>query len=86
MGIRELKQNPSVAIALAKSGQSVTVSERGEPVALIVPIPKDPIELLIAQGKLSRAEGFFDVRDIKPSGLKDLKSEDLISESREERI
>ena len=86
MGIRELKQNPSVAIALAKSGQSVTVSERGEPVALIVPIPTDPIELLILQGKLTRGTANFDVRDIKPSSLGDFKSEDVISASREERI
>ena len=85
MGIGELKQNPSAAIAIAKAGQAVTVSERGEPVALIIPIPKDPIELLIAQGKMLRGSKSFDVRTIQPIDIGAVKSELLISESRSER-
>jgi prevent-host-death family protein len=33
VGIRELKQNPSAAIARVKAGEEITVTERGEPVA-----------------------------------------------------
>lgn len=85
MGIRELKQNPSAVIARVKQGETVTVSERGEPVALIIPLPKDPIELLIAQGKLLRGAGNFRVEDIAVSQVAQ-GSEEIVSQSRSERI
>ncbi|MCF8529200.1 MAG: type II toxin-antitoxin system prevent-host-death family antitoxin [Aquiluna sp.] len=85
MGIRELKQNPSAVIARVKQGETVTLSERGEPVALIIPLPKDPIELLIAQGKLLRGSGNFRVEDISPAQVLQ-GSEEIVSKSRSERI
>jgi len=52
VGIRELKQNPSQIIARVKQGEAFTVTERGEPVALIVPIAEDPFTRLVQEGKI----------------------------------
>ncbi len=59
VGIRELKQNASAVIRRVKAGESVEVTERGEPVALIVPTPKpdDLIERLVAEGRAKPARG-----------------------------
>jgi prevent-host-death family protein len=54
IGIRELRQNASVWIAKAKAGLTIQITDRGRPVARLVPIA--PAELarehLIADGQL----------------------------------
>jgi prevent-host-death family protein len=58
VGIRELKQNASAVLARVKLGESVEVTDRGRPVALIVPVPKPGVvERLIAEGKATPAKG-----------------------------
>jgi prevent-host-death family protein len=59
VGIRELKQNASAVIRRVKAGESVEVTEHGQPVALLVPIPEtnDLIERLIAEGQAARPSG-----------------------------
>jgi prevent-host-death family protein len=42
IGIRELRQNASVYIRLVKAGETVEVTDRGEPVARLVPIHTEP--------------------------------------------
>lgn len=47
-GIRALKQNASALVAKAASGEAVTITDRGRPVALIVPITSSRVETLIS--------------------------------------
>jgi prevent-host-death family protein len=55
MGIRELRDTLTQTIRRVRSGESVTVTHDGAPVALIVPHPQDHRAQLIAEGKLRPA-------------------------------
>jgi prevent-host-death family protein len=58
IGIRELRQRASKYIAMVRRGDTVQVTDRGRPVALLVPIPEDGIlDRLAAQGRLSPEAG-----------------------------
>ncbi len=58
IGIRELRQGASEYIALVKAGETFRVTDRGRPVALLVPIPSgSDLVRLDAEGRLSRSEG-----------------------------
>jgi prevent-host-death family protein len=48
VGIRALKQNASVVVAEAVAGGLVTITDRGRPVAQLVPLAESRIEALIA--------------------------------------
>ena len=50
-GIRELKQNASEVVAAAASGEIVTITDRGRPVARLVPIPSQSLTGLIDAGR-----------------------------------
>ncbi len=54
IGIRELRQNASAWVAKAKAGVTVQITDRGRPVARLVPITpaEQSREQLIAEGKL----------------------------------
>ena len=58
IGIRELRQNASEYIRLVKAGETIEVTDRGAPVALLTPLPDEPPkkktrrEELIEQGLL----------------------------------
>ncbi|MCF4121936.1 type II toxin-antitoxin system prevent-host-death family antitoxin [Antribacter sp. KLBMP9083] len=51
LGIRALKQNASAVVAQAAAGETITITDRGRPVALLVPIPDDPLERLVAAAR-----------------------------------
>lgn len=58
MGIRELRQNLSRALRRVRSGETLEVTDRGRPVALLTPIPRArTIDRLIAEGKATPARG-----------------------------
>jgi len=50
VGIRALKQNASAVVARTAAGEVVTVTDRGRPVARLMPIPASPLEELLAAG------------------------------------
>jgi len=54
VGVRELRQNLSVHLRRVKAGQTLEVTERGIPVALLGPLarPNDPLGRLEAAGLL----------------------------------
>ena len=54
VGIRELRQNASVWVAKAKAGLTIQITDRGRPVARLVPIgPSEQArDQLIAEGQL----------------------------------
>jgi prevent-host-death family protein len=59
VGIRELRQNPAAAIAAAKHGEVVTVTERGAGVAQIIPLASDQRDRMAAAGQLRLAQSDY---------------------------
>jgi prevent-host-death family protein len=58
MGIRELRQNLSHALRRAEGGETIEVTRDGEPIALIVPVPKgSKLERLLAEGRVRPPSG-----------------------------
>ena len=64
-GIRELRQNASGLIRRVIEGETIEVTERGRPVARIVPLHgRSVLEQMIAEGRSTYARG--DLLDLKP--------------------
>jgi len=53
VGVRELRQNLSVYLERVKKGEALTVTDRGEEVAILRPMPKTEslLERLVAEGR-----------------------------------
>lgn len=60
VGVRELRQQASRVLDLVKRGEVIVVTERGTPIAEIVPIKKTKLERLIEQGAITPAKEPFD--------------------------
>ncbi len=56
VGIRELKQNASAVIAAVKAGETMTVTDRGRPVARLSPLRLSRLEQLEEEGLVRRAK------------------------------
>ena len=50
VGIRALKQNASAVVKRVAAGEPATITDRGRPVARMVPLETSRIEALIASG------------------------------------
>lgn len=89
IGIRELRQNASKYIRLVKAGETLEVTERDVPVALLTPLPTRPksrLEEMIERGEI--IPGNQDWANLpqpapSPTGL---TSELVLEELREERL
>ena len=57
VGIRALKQNASAVVAEAAAGETVTITDRGRPVARMSAIPKSRLRALIEEGHARPARG-----------------------------
>ncbi len=55
VGIRALKQNASAVVADAASGETVTITDRGRPVAQLTAIPASRLRGLIDAGRARSA-------------------------------
>ena len=87
MGIRDLKQNASAVIKRVKEGEAITITERGVPVAKLLPIPEDKYLELVQDGTISPGHGRFDVDSIVPFDLPGgLSAEELIAQEREDKV
>lgn len=88
IGIRELRQRASEYLRMVESGETVEVTDRGRPVALIVPIrAQDPLERLEATGRMTRAKGdLLELGDpLPPAAGRPLPSEVLAGMRADER-
>jgi prevent-host-death family protein len=56
VGIRALKQNASQVVARAAAGDVVTVTDRGRPVAQLVPIRQGRVAALVESGRARPAK------------------------------
>ena len=59
VGIRELRQQASRVLDLVKKGEVIIVTERGTPIAEIVPIKKSKYQLLLESGAITPAKRPF---------------------------
>jgi len=58
IGIRELRQNASEYLRRVEGGETIEVTDRGRPVALLTPIPEaPPLDRLRAAGDVDAASG-----------------------------
>ena len=57
VGIRALQQNASAVVAEAAAGEIVTITDRGRPVARLVPIRRSRLDELIEAGLATPAKG-----------------------------
>jgi len=54
--VRELRQRASGLLRLVEQGETVEITDRGRPVALLTPIPEgSPLERMRAAGDVERA-------------------------------
>ncbi len=65
IGIRELRQQASRYLRDVERGETIEVTDRGRPVARLVPVPQEGVrERLIAEGRLRPGKG--DLLDLGP--------------------
>lgn len=59
VGVRELRQNVSVYLRRVAAGEALQVTDRGQPVAMLVPLPRPAttVEKLVASGRAAGASG-----------------------------
>lgn len=61
VGVRELRQRASGLLRLVEQGETVEITDRGRPVALLTPIPEgSPLERMRAAGDVEPATGDLD--------------------------
>lgn len=63
IGVRELRQNASIYLDRVKRGESIEVTERGVPIAILGPLPVTPrsrVQELIDQGRMTPGRGDLD--------------------------
>lgn len=59
--MRELRQRASELLRLVERGETVEITDRGRPVALLGPVPEgNPLERMRATGEVSPATGEID--------------------------
>lgn len=66
IGVRELRQHASRYLERVAQGESLEVTDRGRPVARLVPITVDAWADMISSGKVTHAEDASDVADEMP--------------------
>jgi prevent-host-death family protein len=61
VGIRELRQRASEVLRRVEAGETVEVTDRGRPVALLTPVPQaDGLERLRADGDATPPQASFE--------------------------
>lgn len=61
VGIRELRQRASELLRRVEAGETIEITDRGRPVALLSPTPAgSPYEAMLASGEIDRAATGFD--------------------------
>jgi prevent-host-death family protein len=87
VGVRELRQRASELLRLVERGETIEITDRGRPVAILGPIPSgSPLERLRLTGELDPAAAdLADLPDPLPSSADRLPSDVLAELRRDER-
>jgi prevent-host-death family protein len=81
IAVRELRQHASRYLDRVAQGESLEVTDRGRPVARLVPITSDAWADMIATGRVTPAEDDTDVAD-GPPGKYDVDASAVLAEMR----
>lgn len=87
VGVRELRQNLSVYLRRIRRGERLEVTDRGRPVALLVPLAgnESPLAKLIAQGRASPPKG--DLLELDPpAGEPSTAASEAVLADRDDRL
>ncbi|MGH9468326.1 MAG: type II toxin-antitoxin system Phd/YefM family antitoxin [Terriglobales bacterium] len=88
VGLRELRLDLRRVLARVKKGERVEITEHGQPVALLVPMPaeEDGLDRMIAEGRATRPTG--DLLDLgpPPPTPPGWSSQKILDELREDKI
>jgi len=61
VGVRELRQRASELLRQVESGETIEITDRGRPVAVLSPLPQgSPLERLLKAGEVDAATEEFD--------------------------
>ena len=87
IGVRELRQRASEYLREVEAGETVEITSRGRPVALLVPVrERTGLAALEAEGRITRARGdLLDVEPLPPIPGQPLPSEVLAAMREHER-
>lgn len=77
IGVRELRQHASKYLEEVAAGEAIEITDRGHPVARLVPITSDPWTDLINAGEVVKAGSPMKVDDLKPARYSHSASEAL---------
>lgn len=66
IGIRELRQHASRYLERVERGETLEVTDRGRPVARLVPVTRDSWADMIRGGRVTAAEDGADIADEVP--------------------
>lgn len=75
--MRELRQHASRYLDEVAAGESIEITDRGRPVARLVPITGDPWEDLVSAGEVVEAARPMSIDNIKPAAYPHSASETL---------
>lgn len=87
VGVRELRQRASELLRRVEGGETIEITDRGRPVALLSPLPEgNPLDRLRASGEIEMAKGDLDeLPPPLPSRAEELPSAVLARLRRDER-
>jgi prevent-host-death family protein len=87
VGVRELRQNLSVYLDRVRAGERLEVTDRGQPVAALIPLPAPAtaLERLAALGRIRSPDA--DLLELPvPKGRPTTGGSDALAEQRDERL
>ena len=87
VGVRELRQHLSKCLRRVVRDETLEVTDRGRPVAVLAPLPDPftPLEELVASGRVVRPEEDL-LALLPPSGRISTDLSDALHEERAERL
>jgi prevent-host-death family protein len=88
VGVRELRQNLSVYLARIARGETLEVTDRGQPVAVLAPLPKPTsvLDRLKREGRLTPARGDLLALKRPPMAVSRRGSEALDAQREDRRL
>ena len=88
VGVRELRQNLSKYLRRVVAGETLEVTERGRPVAVLSPLPEKAtaIDRLAALGRLKRARLDLAALGVPPERQGEISISEALEEQKAERI
>ena len=82
IGVRELRQHASRYLERVRHGETLEVTDRGRPVARLVPVGSDMWADLVASGKVVLADNHTDLVD-EPPGEYEVEASTALAAMRE---